>query len=95
MHTPPMQTCAPLQHAPQPHSRVPAVQSATHPPITHAWPHAHGGLHGTGVHVCVVPSQVLPAGQLPGQRPPQPSAAPHATPAGQLGAHTHVPPRQV
>jgi hypothetical protein len=34
--------------------------------------------------------QVDPAGQVPGQKPPQPSEAPHMVPAGQLGTQRQV-----
>lgn len=39
----------------------------------------------------VLESHVWPVGHAPGQRPPHPSAVPHATPAGQFGTHRHVP----
>ena len=81
------QTCPALQQAVQAQSVVPGAQIETQVVPTSCWPQPQvgggGGGGGAGLtHLWLW--QLWPAGQLPSQTPPQPSAAPQAWPA-QLG----------
>ena len=82
------------QHSEHPQSVLPPEQRDTHAPETHDWPHAQPPGQPVGMQVSVDALHSCPAPHDPKHRPPQPSEPPQATPAGQLGAHTQVPPEQ-
>ena len=91
-----MQVSPGRQQRLQLHTVSPAAQRLTQVPRMHTWPQGQPPGHEAGAHwyrrgLDIGTSlQVDPAVQAPGQKPPQPSAAPHIVPVGHAGTQRQV-----